>query len=227
MTKLEDTVKSMQTTERHLDAGIKALQVHEKSLLDWIRDLETALVSRGGRDQVDSIRRMWSTAPPAVQLPPRQRDSLATLASAAAYQPAAPQSRWEEDAPSHKRRRSEDDYTEAMQKRQHGARLPSPSRMRIDQLCLPLPRPSSHSPPAAIAPEWGWSPHDHTAPAAYHQYEGKSRLQSQQSFDGKPRVIAGPSPLDSRSTAPRRPLSANSDGTRSWDSPVHSYDVRL
>jgi hypothetical protein len=112
--------------------------------------------------------------------------------------------------------------------------------MRIDQICLPLPRPSSQSPPAGpvMTPEpWGWG-HvpslDHPAHnAAYHQYEQKTRQAQPQSYEQKARAVSNNAgPQDSnRSLSPldRRPLSAgSSEGTtRSWTSPVQSFAVRL
>jgi len=251
MADLERTVQSMRGNTHELEDRIAALEAHQASLAGWVRDLEAALIANGQREHVESLRRMWNaSAPPTPSEPMSQqssvsnRDPLATLASAAAssFRPGPDQPRWEDEANARKRRRQDDEYAASLQ--QHhaaaAARLPSPSRaMRIDQLCLPLPRPSPQSPSSMISTEpWGWGhlPSLDHSPHGFHQYESKPRVTSQSSYDQKqqhkPRVSSASAPQDPhRSISPptARPLSAgSSEGTaRSWTSPTHSFDVRL
>lgn len=213
MADLERTVQTMRNSSHDLEERLAAIESREASLVRWVRDLEAVLVASGQRDQVDSLRRVWAPSTGATSEKHTNRaDPLATLATAAS---SFPRPHWEDDASARKRRR-EDDY-------QQGSRLPSPSRMRIDQLVLPLPRPSSQSPTGMMQSEsWAWSQLPSIDAAhGYHQYKTRP-----EGFEQKPRVAS----QDSRAISPadRRPLSASSTSTgRTWSSPVQTFDVRI
>ncbi len=224
MADLEKTVMTMRSSSKDLGDRMVALEESNAALCGWIRDLESILVSNGQRDQVESVRRLWSSSatsprlpePVRSSVPPPRADPLATLATAAS---SFQRPHWEDDeSAARKRRRQDDDYPS-----QQG-RLPSPSRMRIDQLVTP--GDSVRSPTSMSPDSWGWG-HLPSIGAAhdYHQY-GKSRSDA---YTSKPRIA--PPPLDSRALSPteRRPLSASSSsGTgRTWGSPVQSFDIRL
>lgn len=226
MANLEETVAS-------LSSKSKQLEEREQVLGQWIRQLEEVLLSRGDRDSVDRLRRTFGAEQP--------RDALATLASAASFQGRP---RWEDDS---RKRRREDDYNghimrnpgpsapappphthhshpamHAQPSGQQQQRLPSPSRMRIDQLVTSLPGRDS----------W-WADYEQKPrlpPTPHMEYEHK-RLSPILSEYEKPRLAALPSIRTPSPSTDRRPMSSSSSsGTRPTWSPVQqvqSINIRL
>lgn len=225
MANLEETVAS-------LSSKSKQLEEREQALGQWVRQLEEVLLSRGDRDSVDRLRRTFGAEQP--------RDALATLASAASFQGRP---RWEDDSAARKRRR-DDEYNghimrnpppsaapvrppphhshPAMHHPSSQQRLPSPSRMRIDQLVTPLPGRDS----------W-WADYEQKPrlpPTPHMDYEHK-RLSPILSDYEKPRLAALPSIRTPSPSTERRPMSSSSSAdTRPTWSPVQqvqSINIRL
>ncbi|BEI90947.1 uncharacterized protein CcaverHIS019_0310170 [Cutaneotrichosporon cavernicola] len=230
MADLETTVNTLRSKAHDLEDRLSMLEAREASLQAWVRELESAMIAQGHREQVDTLRRVWGQSAGMMPAPHHalsgmaesvgsRADPLATLASAAstfqnpraAVHPYPMRAHDDDDAASRKRRR-DDDYEYSAGNR--GDRLPSPSRMRIADLVLPLPRPTSSAPVLHQPhPYQGWSSHLPAIDQGFASYEEKPRIKT-----------------DTRNVTPsdRRPLSSSSNNTaRTWSSPVQSFEIRL
>lgn len=228
MADLESTVTTLRSDHHELEDRIAQLEAHEASLSAWVRDLESALSANGQRDHVESLRRMWAGNAGVVHTAPEtssrmSADPLATLATAASsFSPPSRTDlrRWEDEQASRKRRRYEEyehphpTHSTGITATPGQPRLPSPTggRMRIDQLVsLPLPRLNQTSTSGSMTTDAAWNSWNHIpADNTIH-------------YDAKPRVSQ-----DARDIADRPHSASSSAGTtRTWNSPVQSFEIRL
>lgn len=235
MADLEANVSTLRNKAHDLEDRLNAIEAREASLQAWVRELENAMIAQGHREQVDTLRRVWGQSAGMIPAPHHdlsssvgmsnasRGDPLATLASAASTfqhprvaQPYNMRPSEEDDESSSRKRRREDDYSYATANgngSNRGDRLPSPSRMRIADLVLPLPRPTGSTPVLHQPhPYQGWPSH---LPAIDQAF----------GYEQKPRINT-----DARDATPtdRRPLSSSSSNTaRTWSSPVQSFEIRL
>ncbi|GMK53529.1 hypothetical protein CspeluHIS016_0101150 [Cutaneotrichosporon spelunceum] len=235
MADLETTVNTMRSKAHDLEDRLSMLEAREASLQAWVRELENAMIAQGHREQADTLRRVWGQSAGMMPAPHHhahpgipesvasRADPLATLASAAstfqnprsgAVHPYPMRAHDHDDDLASRKRRRDDDY-EYSAGNNRGDRLASPSRMRIADLVLPLPRPTGSAPVLHQPhPYQGWpSSHLPTIDQGFAGYEDKPRIKT-----------------DARNVPPsdRRPLSSSSNNTaRTWSSPVQSFEIRL
>ncbi|KLT41327.1 hypothetical protein CC85DRAFT_303400 [Cutaneotrichosporon oleaginosum] len=244
MADLETTVNSLRNKAHDVEDRLNMLEAREASLQAWVRELENAMIAQGHREQVDTLRRVWGQSAGMMPAPHHPHalsgvtdntgsrvDPLATLASAAStfQNPRAAHSypmrshNDDDDTAASRKRRRDDDYEYGAGAgagagpgvgANRGDRLASPSRMRISDLVLPLPRPTGSAPVLHQPhPFPAWTAHLPAIDQGFAGYEDKPRLNS-----------------DARNVTPsdRRPLSSSSNNTaRTWSSPVQSFEIRL